>query len=209
MLSATFSRKASSTETSCSRPAQYFIWSTMEWGPWTNTEQAKMSFLVRTGFGFDSALIDECILKWNLSNSILLNFLFSNLRGTLAHVPPEWLSEFTYNTDPTTVWQLGVVLLDLLHQRWFISASFLKRKIRVSSILSKSKTRVSSRPSHDKRVQPPATRLSSTGAASIQPSVACSEYASSLQINSFLHSKLGTTCTTFLIRSVLLELTVL
>uniref|UniRef100_A0A3Q1IBS2 non-specific serine/threonine protein kinase n=1 Tax=Anabas testudineus TaxID=64144 RepID=A0A3Q1IBS2_ANATE len=35
--------------------------------------------------------------------------------GTLAHVPPEWYSCYSYKAGPTTVWQLGVVLFEMLH----------------------------------------------------------------------------------------------
>uniref|UniRef100_A0A3Q3EBQ6 non-specific serine/threonine protein kinase n=1 Tax=Labrus bergylta TaxID=56723 RepID=A0A3Q3EBQ6_9LABR len=57
--------------------------------------------------------------------------------GTSAHIPPEWYQNKTYRASPTTVWQIGVVLYDLLH--WndrFETTSFLAGEITISKDLS-------------------------------------------------------------------------
>ncbi|KAM7018084.1 serine/threonine-protein kinase pim-2-like [Tautogolabrus adspersus] len=58
--------------------------------------------------------------------------------GTSAHMPPEWCQSWTYRASPTTVWQLGVVLYDMLHRNRFETASYLNNKINISEELSQS-----------------------------------------------------------------------
>ncbi|XP_072230497.1 serine/threonine-protein kinase pim-1-like [Leuresthes tenuis] len=56
--------------------------------------------------------------------------------GTSAHVPPEWLSSCTYSAGPTTVWQVGVVLFEMLHNKDFRSTNFIRKRLKISSTLS-------------------------------------------------------------------------
>ncbi|XP_037552907.1 serine/threonine-protein kinase pim-3 [Nematolebias whitei] len=90
------------------------------------------NILIETGSEFTRLrLIDfgmSCMDKYGTS--------YSDFYGTPLHVPPELLFQFTYSAEPTTVWQLGVVLFDVLHKRAFSSVMFLIRKIRISYRLS-------------------------------------------------------------------------
>ncbi|KAM9337138.1 serine/threonine-protein kinase pim-1-like [Symphorus nematophorus] len=57
--------------------------------------------------------------------------------GTSAHAPPEWVSRSLYRAGPTTVWQLGVVLFDSLHQQQrFDTEEFIKHKLEFKEKLS-------------------------------------------------------------------------
>ncbi|XP_072311591.1 serine/threonine-protein kinase pim-1-like isoform X2 [Eucyclogobius newberryi] len=57
--------------------------------------------------------------------------------GTFSLAPPEWYSSKAYSAEPTTVYHLGTLLYDLLHQKSFNTLSYLRRKRRVKIGLSK------------------------------------------------------------------------
>ncbi len=58
--------------------------------------------------------------------------------------PPEWLKGSVYRPSPATVWQVGVVLFELLHKRSrFSSKKFLKNKQNIRKELSESKNNAS------------------------------------------------------------------
>nr|XP_046242304.1 serine/threonine-protein kinase pim-1-like [Scatophagus argus] len=60
--------------------------------------------------------------------------------GTLQHVPPEWYIQSSYRPGPSTVWQIGVVLYELLHRKVrFDTARFLREELTISDKLSESK----------------------------------------------------------------------
>lgn len=62
---------------------------------------------------------------------------YSAFCGTLAHIPPEYLEFWTYSAGPTTVWQLGVVLYEMLHPNAvFETTDFLVNNISISEQLS-------------------------------------------------------------------------
>nr|XP_020448326.1 serine/threonine-protein kinase pim-1-like [Monopterus albus] len=57
--------------------------------------------------------------------------------GTDAHIPPEWYQCYVYRADSTTVWQLGVVLYDMLHRNTrFETTRFLSGQLGISKELS-------------------------------------------------------------------------
>uniref|UniRef100_A0A8C9YVZ4 non-specific serine/threonine protein kinase n=1 Tax=Sander lucioperca TaxID=283035 RepID=A0A8C9YVZ4_SANLU len=62
---------------------------------------------------------------------------YRNFYGTPSHIPPEWYSRCFYRPGPTTVWQLGVVMFETLHQASFETTEFLGNKLRISKKLSK------------------------------------------------------------------------
>ncbi|XP_014326438.1 serine/threonine-protein kinase pim-1-like [Xiphophorus maculatus] len=59
------------------------------------------------------------------------------LCGTPEHLPLDWFMHNNYCAEPTTVWQLGVVLFEVVHMMRFNSHSFLKNKLKISKRLSK------------------------------------------------------------------------
>ncbi|XP_044192704.1 serine/threonine-protein kinase pim-1-like [Thunnus albacares] len=57
--------------------------------------------------------------------------------GTSAHIPPEWYRCGTYRAGPATVWQLGLVLFDMLHRdTCFETMRFLSNELKISDDLS-------------------------------------------------------------------------
>ncbi|XP_054893749.1 serine/threonine-protein kinase pim-1-like [Poeciliopsis prolifica] len=62
---------------------------------------------------------------------------FALLRGTRDHIPPEFHSLRKYTAGPTTVWQLGVLLFEILHNKMFKTVSFLTNKLKINKSLSK------------------------------------------------------------------------
>ncbi|XP_041864800.1 serine/threonine-protein kinase pim-2-like [Melanotaenia boesemani] len=65
---------------------------------------------------------------------------FDMYYGTDNHVPLEWLSRYKYKAGHTTVWQMGVVLFEILHKATFRSSSFLRKKLKIKNKLSKDKS---------------------------------------------------------------------
>ncbi|XP_030590881.1 uncharacterized protein LOC115783986 isoform X2 [Archocentrus centrarchus] len=57
--------------------------------------------------------------------------------GTPCYCPPEWTIHKSYRPGPTTVWQLGVVLYETLHEgAVFNTKLFLKENLKISEELS-------------------------------------------------------------------------
>ncbi|XP_059190816.1 serine/threonine-protein kinase pim-3-like [Centropristis striata] len=56
--------------------------------------------------------------------------------GTPAYVPPEFYRLGTYEAGPSTVWQLGALLYELVDS-CFATKKFLRKKITVNTMLSK------------------------------------------------------------------------
>ncbi|XP_008304736.1 serine/threonine-protein kinase pim-1-like, partial [Stegastes partitus] len=62
---------------------------------------------------------------------------YSVFCGTRDHSPPEWLWFGGYTAGPTTVWQLGVVLFEMVHRSsQFRTIDFLMDRIHIRSTLS-------------------------------------------------------------------------
>ncbi|CAK6970684.1 serine/threonine-protein kinase pim-1-like [Scomber scombrus] len=76
------------------------------------------------------------LIDFGLSCFFKKRSLYSAFYGTTAHVPPEWYSRGTYRAGPTTVWQLGVVLFDMLHSYSFETKQFLDDQLKISTDLS-------------------------------------------------------------------------
>ncbi|CAK6970692.1 serine/threonine-protein kinase pim-1-like [Scomber scombrus] len=76
------------------------------------------------------------LIDFGLSCFYKKRSLYSAFYGTTAHVPPEWYSRGTYRAGPTTVWQLGVVLFDMLHSYSFETKQFLDDQLKISTDLS-------------------------------------------------------------------------
>lgn len=56
--------------------------------------------------------------------------------GTPQHVPPEYSFRGRYRAGPTTVWQLGVVLYEMLHDEDFSTIPFLLNNLLINEDLS-------------------------------------------------------------------------
>lgn len=56
--------------------------------------------------------------------------------GTFTKAPAEWFSCKEYKAESTTVWHLGTLLYDILHERSFNTHLYLKRKRRFNVGLS-------------------------------------------------------------------------
>uniref|UniRef100_A0A8C3AQV9 non-specific serine/threonine protein kinase n=1 Tax=Cyclopterus lumpus TaxID=8103 RepID=A0A8C3AQV9_CYCLU len=66
---------------------------------------------------------------------------YCNYSGTSAYAPPEFYLKGKYKAGPTTVWQLGALLFELLDgHKQFITSEFLQRKISINSELSQGET---------------------------------------------------------------------
>ncbi|XP_014855082.1 PREDICTED: serine/threonine-protein kinase pim-1-like [Poecilia mexicana] len=59
------------------------------------------------------------------------------LCGTPEHLPLDWFMHKNYCAEPTTAWQLGVVLFEVVHMTRFNTHSFLSKKLKISKKLSK------------------------------------------------------------------------
>ncbi|XP_032408016.1 serine/threonine-protein kinase pim-2-like [Xiphophorus hellerii] len=57
--------------------------------------------------------------------------------GTPDHFPLDWYVNTNYRAGPTTVWQLGVVLYEIVHRHQFQTSNFLSKKLKISKRLSK------------------------------------------------------------------------
>uniref|UniRef100_H2LUR8 Serine/threonine-protein kinase n=1 Tax=Oryzias latipes TaxID=8090 RepID=H2LUR8_ORYLA len=92
----------------------------------------------------ENILIEMCsgaprvrIIDFGLSCFTETNSTHKTFCGTDRYVPPEWLSQYKYSAGPTTVWQLGIVLFECLHNKNFSTSSYMKRQIKMDNRLSK------------------------------------------------------------------------
>ncbi|XP_034746554.1 serine/threonine-protein kinase pim-3-like [Etheostoma cragini] len=77
------------------------------------------------------------LIDFGLSCFAKKGSFYRNFYGTAAHIPPEWYVHCMYRPSPTTVWQVGVVLFEMLHKVPFETTKFLRNKLRISKKLSK------------------------------------------------------------------------
>ncbi|XP_068442612.1 serine/threonine-protein kinase pim-1-like [Clinocottus analis] len=62
---------------------------------------------------------------------------YRDFYGTECHAPPEWSSHGKYSAGPTTVWQVGVVLFEMLHNgQHFQTQLYLKKQLGIRRSLS-------------------------------------------------------------------------
>ncbi|XP_035494119.2 serine/threonine-protein kinase pim-1-like isoform X3 [Scophthalmus maximus] len=77
------------------------------------------------------------LIDFGLSCIVKKNSVYRTFSGTQYHTPPEWCSCSTYRAGPTTVWQLGIVLYEMLHlDTLFETKSFLNDELEISSELT-------------------------------------------------------------------------
>ncbi|MEQ2222228.1 hypothetical protein ILYODFUR_023990 [Ilyodon furcidens] len=65
--------------------------------------------------------------------------ILTHLKGDLNIMPLDWFFCGHYSAGPTTVWQLGGVLFEILHKKPFRTHSHLLNKLKINKRLSKSK----------------------------------------------------------------------
>ncbi|XP_032406740.1 serine/threonine-protein kinase pim-2-like [Xiphophorus hellerii] len=58
------------------------------------------------------------------------------LCGTPGHIPLDWMVNSTYKAGPTTVWQLGVVLFEMLHMTRFNINTYISNNLTIWHWLS-------------------------------------------------------------------------
>lgn len=60
--------------------------------------------------------------------------------GTPQHAPPEYSYLGRYRPEPTTVWQLGAVLYEMLHDKDFSTIPFILNQLLIDEDLSDGRT---------------------------------------------------------------------
>ncbi|KAM8740201.1 serine/threonine-protein kinase pim-2-like [Acanthopagrus schlegelii] len=79
------------------------------------------------------------LIDFGLSCFTERNASYRLFSGIENHIPPEWYDRSTYTASPTTVWQVGIVLYEMLHQdATFETKSFLGGELPISEDLSPS-----------------------------------------------------------------------
>ncbi|XP_018548135.1 serine/threonine-protein kinase pim-2 [Lates calcarifer] len=85
----------------------------------------------------DSEVPRVRLIDFGLSCFFKKRSLYRVFYGTPAHIPPEFYSRKTYWAGPTTVWQVGVVLFEMLHRNTqFETPRFLRDELKISNTLS-------------------------------------------------------------------------
>lgn len=86
--------------------------------------------MVKKEFTFYFVIIYLFLTLIKASPHPLLASLCLSTVGTPKHAPPEWNYHGSYRPGPTTVWQLGVLLFEVLRlDRAFETQKFLKKKL--------------------------------------------------------------------------------
>ncbi|XP_062243295.1 serine/threonine-protein kinase pim-2-like [Platichthys flesus] len=77
------------------------------------------------------------LIDFGLSCLVKLGSFYTVFYGTEKYAPPEYCSSSVYRAGPSTVWQLGTVLYEMLHKKGFKTKRFLSKKLQISSELRK------------------------------------------------------------------------
>lgn len=78
--------------------------------------------------------------RWNQGKPNKINCNCVCFLGTPNYCPPEFLTTKCYSSGPTTVWQLGAVLYEVLHDTAYFDAKVvLRRNLEISTDLSTGK----------------------------------------------------------------------
>ncbi|XP_060941178.1 serine/threonine-protein kinase pim-1-like [Limanda limanda] len=75
------------------------------------------------------------LIDFGLSCLVKEGSFYSVFFGTERYATPEYCSSSVYRAGPSTVWQLGTVMYEMLHNQEFITKRFLSKKLRISSEL--------------------------------------------------------------------------
>ncbi|XP_062268000.1 serine/threonine-protein kinase pim-1-like [Platichthys flesus] len=91
----------------------------------------------------ENILIDEGssvpgvrLIDFGVSEIAEKDTIFTINCGTEEHQPPECYFQSCHSPGPTTVWQLGIVLFEMLLREAFSTEDYLQRKLNMSSKLS-------------------------------------------------------------------------
>ncbi|XP_062243297.1 serine/threonine-protein kinase pim-1-like [Platichthys flesus] len=77
------------------------------------------------------------LIDFGLSCLVKKRSFYTVFYGTEKYAPPEYCSSSVYRAGPSTVWQLGTVLYEMLHNQGFITKRFLSKELKSSSRLCK------------------------------------------------------------------------
>ncbi|XP_053274024.1 serine/threonine-protein kinase pim-1 [Pleuronectes platessa] len=75
------------------------------------------------------------LIDFGLSCIVKKGTIYTAFCGTERYAPPEYCSYSVYRAGPSTVWQLGTVLYEMLHTKGFKTKRFLSQKLKISSKL--------------------------------------------------------------------------
>ncbi|KAM6919955.1 serine/threonine-protein kinase pim-2-like [Lycodopsis pacificus] len=91
------------------------------------------NILIETG----SAVPRVRIIDFGVSCFVKRGATYRIFNGTPDVIPPEWFRFRRYRAGPTTVWQMGAVLFDILHRgAVFKIIDFFRDHVRISETLS-------------------------------------------------------------------------
>ncbi|XP_060947983.1 serine/threonine-protein kinase pim-3-like [Limanda limanda] len=85
------------------------------------------NILIETG----SCVPGVRLIDFGMSEIIEKDTVFTIFRGTEGHKPPEWYVNSCHKPAPSTVWQLGIVLFEMLQKEYFSTEDFLKNKLKM------------------------------------------------------------------------------
>ncbi|XP_053274133.1 serine/threonine-protein kinase pim-2 [Pleuronectes platessa] len=91
------------------------------------------NILIETG----QSVLRVRLIDFGLSCLVKLGSFYTVFYGTEKYAPPEYCSSSVYRAGPSTVWQLGTVLYEMLHTKVFKTKRFLSKKLEISSKLRK------------------------------------------------------------------------
>ncbi|XP_060939476.1 serine/threonine-protein kinase pim-1-like [Limanda limanda] len=72
------------------------------------------------------------LIDFGLSCLVKKGSYYTVFYGTERYATPEFCSSSVYRAGPSTVWQLGAVLYEMLHNQGFITKRFLRKQLKIS-----------------------------------------------------------------------------